>query len=180
MKKLGIFLLFVSLVACKNVEQYKAGIEELGSKWEATTASFTGFASTVETENKAFASMNDSLMVDSMALAKLAPDAQTKLNDAKAAFTNAGAGYASLLTDISGFTTEWAAKGAEVTALKDGLAAGKLEGDVAAKIAELTNYVTESEGKLGTLTETLKNVKEGVTNSFVNYKNLIAQYLPKK
>ena len=180
MKKLGIFLLFVSLVACKNVEQYKAGIEELGSKWDATTAAFTDFSGMVESENKAFASMNDSLMVDSMAFAKLAPAAQTKINEAKATFTNAGAGYASLLTDISGFTAEWTAKGAEVAALKDGLASGKLEGDVAAKIAELTNYVTESEGKLSTLKENFKTVKEGVTNGYVEYKNLLGQFLPKK
>lgn len=180
MKKVGIFLLFVSLVACKNVEQYRAGIEELGSKWDAATASVTELTGMAEAENKAFATMSDSLMVDSVAFAKLAPAVQAQLTDAKATYTNAGAGYATLLSDLSTFTTEWTAKASEITALKDGLAAGKLDGDVAGKIAELTNYVTEAETKITGMKETFKNVKEAVTNGYVNYKNLIGQYLPKK
>lgn len=180
MKKVSIFLLFVSLIACKNVEQYRAGIEELGAKWDAATASVTELSGMAEAENKTFATMTDSLMVDSTAFAKLAPAVQTQITDAKATFTNAGAGYASLLSDLSTFSTEWSAKAAEVTALKDGLAGGKLDGDVAGKIAELTNYVSEAESKIATLKETFKNVKESVTNGYVNYKNLLDQYLPKK
>lgn len=180
MKKVGIFLLFISLIACKNVEQYRAGIEELGSKWEAATASVTELTGMAEAENKAFASMTETPMIDSVSFAKLAPAAQAQLTESKASFTNAGAGYATLLSELSTFSTEWSAKATEVAALKDGLAAGKLDGDVAGKIAELTNYVSEAETKIATLKETFKTVKEAVTNGSVNYKNLVTQFLPKK
>jgi len=174
MKKLGLLLVVaISIFSCKNAEQHKAGIEELGTNWDATTAAFTEFAGTVEAENTTFTETTAAMAVDSAALAKLPADAQTKINDAKAVVTNAGAGYASLLTEISTFGADWTAKAAEVTALKEGLAAGKLEGDAAAKIAELTTYVTDSQAKVATMKETFKSVKEASTNGQVEYTKVL-------
>lgn len=176
MKKLGLLLVVVSIFSCKNVDQYKAGIEELGTSWDATTAAFTEFSGMVEAENTTFAQATTAMMVDSAAMAKLPADAQTKINDAKAVVTNAGAGYATLLTEISTFGADWTAKAAEVTALKDGLAAGKLEGDPAAKIAELTTYVTDAQAKVATLKETFKSVKEACTNGQVEYAKVLEMF----
>lgn len=163
----------LTIVACKNVEQYKAGIEELGTKWDGATGAFGEFSSMVEGENTTFASMGDSLTIDSTVFAKLKPADQTKITDAKNAVVSSGAGYASLMTELSAFGTSWTEKSADMTALKDGLMSGKLDGDVSAKIAELTTFATEGETKLNALKETFKTTKEGVTNSYVNYKNIV-------
>jgi hypothetical protein len=177
MRNFGILLVLVSIFSCKNVEQYKAGIEELGTKWDAATSAFGEFGKSVETENATFASLTDSVVIDSVKFAKLDAASKTQITDAKNNFVNAGAGYANLMTEIGTFTTNWTAKAEELKALKDGLANGKLDGDVLGKITELTNFVTEGESKLNTLKETFKSTKEGVTNSYVNYKNLVGNFI---
>jgi hypothetical protein len=178
MKKFGILLIAAfCIVSCKNVEQFKAGIEELGTKWDGATSAFGDFSKLVETENTTFASLTDSVVIDSVKFSKLNAASQAQITDAKNTFTNAGAGYANLLTEIGTFTTNWTAKAAELTSLKDGLASGKLDGDVLGKITELTNFATEGESKLNTLKDTFKSTKEGVTNSYVNYKNTVANLI---
>ena len=88
------------------------------------------------------------MMLDSTAVSKLKGEAATKWNDATAAYKAASDAYAPVQAELSDFVTMWTEKGAGVTALKDGLAAGKIEGDVAAQIAELSGLVTQATEKV--------------------------------
>lgn len=161
MKKLFFLSLIVSVFACKNVEQYKAGIEELGTKWDATTAAVTEFSTMVDASTASFNANFDSLGVDSVYLSKLKGADLDKVKMAVEAYKTSGAGLTEITAKLAEAKTAWEAKAGEVTALKDGLAAGKLEGDVTAKIAELTNFISTNDTTLTTLKENLGKISEG-------------------
>lgn len=164
MKKLFFLaLVTVSVFACKNVEQYKAGIEELGTKWDATTAAVTEFSTAVDASTAAFNANFDSLGVDSMYMSKLKGADLEKVKMAVDAYKASGAGLADISAKLGEAKAAWDAKASEVMALKDGLAAGKLEGDVTAKIAELNNFISTNETALTSLKESLAKVSEGST-----------------
>ena len=71
MKKLFVLLLITSVFACKNVEQYKAGITELGTKWEAASAAVGEFSTMLDASKAAHFANLDSLKIDSTFLAKI-------------------------------------------------------------------------------------------------------------
>lgn len=162
MKKLFFLsLIAITVFSCKNVEQYKAGIEELGTKWDATTAAVTEFSTMVDASTAAFNANFDSLGVDSVYMSKLKGADLDKVKMAVEAYKTSGAGLTEISTKLAEAKTAWEAKAGEVTALKDGLAAGKLEGDVTAKIAELTNFIATNDTTLTSLKENLAKISEG-------------------
>ena len=171
MKKLFFLsLIAVSVFSCKNIEQYKAGIDELGTKWETTTAAVTEFSTMVDASNAAFTANFDSLGVDSTFMSKLKGADLDKVKMAVEAYKTSGAGLTEIAGKLAEAKTAWEAKAGEVTALKDGLAAGKLEGDVTAKIAELTNFITSNESQLATWKESLAKVSEGSASALAALK----------
>lgn len=149
MKNLIVLFTLVSLISCKNsVETYRAGIEELASNWDATTASVTEFAGQVQAAASGQTEKLASMVIEESVFSKLKPEAQAKFNDAKMAAESTTSGYSNILSDLNSFVTDWTANAAQLTTLKDGLAAGKIEGDVAAQIASLTSMVTDGQAKL--------------------------------
>src|SRR6187551_3989922 len=142
MKKLFLFALpLVLLVACKGVEQYRAGIEELSGNWDTTTKAVTDFAGMVSSDLSNYIKALASVSLDEMTAKKLKPEQITAFQAAQKGVTDALGAYAPLQQNINDFVKTWSEKSAEVTALKDGLAAGKIEGDVTAKLTELNAFV---------------------------------------
>lgn len=160
MKKLLVFVLpMLLLLSCDNVTKHKAAIDELGSNWDATTSAVGGFStminSFVSDQNKAAAGFNLSEEV----MKNATPEMLQQFEGAKTGLMTSLAAFNPLRNALGEFTKEWTDKGAEVTALKDGLAAGKIEGDVAAKVASLTEYMTGATDKFTAMQETFSGAK---------------------
>lgn len=179
MKKLFVLLLITSVFACKNVEQYKAGITELGTKWEAASAAVGEFSTMLDASKAAHFANLDSLKIDSTFLAKIKKTDIEKVTAALQAYKNSGAGFEAVSTQLNDLKTTWTAKGEEVKALQDGLTAGKLEGDVTAKVAELTNYIASTETAVTGMKETVNQTSEASKSSYEALKAAVSSYLMK-
>lgn len=179
MKKLLAFLLITSIFACKNIEQYKAGITELGTKWEATSAAVGEFATMLDASKAAHMANLDSLKIDSSFLAKVKKTDVAAVTAALQAYNDSGAGFEAVSAQLNELKGTWSAKGEEVKALQDGLAAGKLDGDVTAKIAELNNYITTSETAVAGMKETVNKTSEASKSAYDALKASVSAYMKK-
>lgn len=151
MKNLLLFVLPLVLFSCKSgVEAHRAAIEELGTNWDAATTAVTGFAEGLTAEVNSFNSVSEMTALGEDAAKMLKGDAAAKYAEAAKAFTDATAGYGAIQAELNDFVGMWTEKSAAVNALKEGLAAGKIEGDVAAQVAELSGLVSKAnEGLAG-------------------------------
>jgi hypothetical protein len=166
MKKVLAFAAFALIfAACNNVAKFKPMIEELASKWDSTTTSVADFANTVKTEQSNWLNAVNGMQVAPEAMAKWDEAAKTKYNEIQTAAQNSTTNLAGVASELDAFVTSWTEKGNEVKALQDGLAAGKLEGDVAAKIAELTAAATDATSKLGTWQTKFNEVKTAAASA---------------
>ena len=174
MKKLFLFALPLLFVACKGVEQYRAGIEELSGKWDATTKSVTDFAGMVSTDRTNYTQAAAAITVDEATAKKLKPEQTASLDASRAAVTSAIEAYGPLQQSINDYVNKWAEKSAEVTALKDGLAAGKVEGDVAAKLTELNAEVAAAEENVKAWQASYATVKSAVESALSNLNTVVS------
>lgn len=149
MKKLLFLLLPVVLFSCgKGVEQHRASIETLATDWDATTSAVTEFQNTLNGDLSSFSQLAGSLRLGDDVKMKLKPEQVAQWDASQGAFTQALQGFAPIRTQVAEFSKAWGEKAVEVQALKDGLAAGKLEGDVNAKVAELSALVAQAKEQL--------------------------------
>jgi len=166
MKKVLLFALPLFLFSCKSgVEAHKTAIEELGTSWDAATTAVTGFSEGLTKDITSYTESASGLMLDATAAAALKGDAATKWTEATAAYKAASEAYAPVQAELNDFVTLWTEKAAGVTALKDGLAAGKIEGDVAAQIAELSGLVTQANEKVTAWTAKQAELKTGADSA---------------
>ena len=179
MKNVFFFLsiLFV-FSACQNMEQYKAGIEELSAQWDATSTQVGEFSNTLNSEIAGQAQMVSSMELPETVVSSLSEEAKAQVNEAKMACTKASGDFSAIQQEVNTFMAEWQTKSAELTALKDGIAAGKLEGDVAAKIAELNTFVADAGANLTTWTANLETAKAAFVSSHGNYTTVLASVMP--
>jgi len=174
------FFLSILLVfsACQNSEQYKAGIEDLSAKWDATSTGLSDFANTLNGEMQGQIKMVSSMELPETVMTSLSDEAKGKVGEAKMACTKAAGDFGGIQQDVSAFMADWQTKGAELTALKDGLAAGKLEGDVAGQIAGLTTFMGEAGTKLTAWNASLETAKAAFVSSHGNYSTVLASVMP--
>ncbi len=175
MKNLIVLLLLASIFSCTNgVESHRASIEELATNWAAATTSVTDFGASVQAAATAQTEKVAAMAIDEAAFAKLKPEQQTQVTDAKMAAEAATSGFTSILSEVGTFVSDWTTKGAKVTALTEGLAAGKIEGDVTAQIAELTGMITDATGSLETWKTALSAAQATCDSSNESLSALIA------
>lgn len=160
MKNLLVFLLpMLLIVSCDNIAKHKTAIEELGSKWDETSASVSSFSTMlngfVNAQNKEIAGFNISEEV----MKKLSPEMLESFEGAKSGLMESIASFGPLQSSLGELTQGWSEKAADVQALKDGLAAGKIEGDVAAQVASLTDYMTGATEQFSGLQESFNSAK---------------------
>lgn len=174
MKNLFFFLLPLLLVACKGVEQYRTGIEELSGNWDATTKAITDFQGMVSSDLTNYTQSLAAMQPDMAVKAKMKPEQVAAWETTQKGVTDALGAYAPMQKTMSDFVTTWSEKTAEVTALKDGLAAGKIEGDVGAKLTELNAMVTTANENLTAWKASYATVKGGVDASMNALKTMAA------
>jgi hypothetical protein len=80
--------------------------------------------------------------------AKFTPEQTAEWQAAQQGFTQSLQAYAPLRTGVAEFSKTWDEKTAEVQALKDEVAAGKVEGDVATRVSGLQTLVTQAKEML--------------------------------
>ncbi len=173
MKKLFFFILPLLVLSCKGVEQYKAGIEELSGKWDTTTKAVSDFSGMVSSDMSNYTKALASIKMDDATAKKLKPEQIQAWEAGEKAATDALAAYAPLQKTINDFLKTWTEKSADVNALKSGLAAGKLEGDVTAKIAELNAMVTTAGENLNAWKASYSTVKGAVASSLTNLQQMM-------
>lgn len=178
MKKLLLFALPLLMISCKGVEQYRAGIEELSGNWDNTTKAVTDFSGMVSNDLTGYTKALAGVQLDEMTAKKLKPEQTAAWDAANKAVTDALGAYAPLQQNINDFVATWTEKSAEVTALKDGLAAGKIEGDVTAKLAELGGLVTTAGDNLKAWQGTYGTVKGGVDTAMSALTQLMGSFAP--
>lgn len=175
----AIAIPLVFLVACNSVEKHRAGIETLATQWDETTNAVTEFAGSLQTEQANFTQSLASMQVAEDVVAKIKDAAKKEAITAGfAALQNAGGAYNSINAEVMNFVSGWTEKAAEVNALKEGLANGKLEGDVAAQIASLTSMVTEANTKLEGWKQSAETARKAIANQQAPYQALVAEFMP--
>jgi hypothetical protein len=176
MKKLFLFVLPLLIVSCKGVEQYRAGIEELSGNWDNATKAVTDFQGTVSNDLTNYTTALANVKLDDAVAMKLKPEQKASFEAAQKAVTDALGAYPAFQQTINDFATMWTEKAATVTALKDGLAAGKLEGDVAGQLAELGTMVTTANDNLKAWTESYGAIKGGVDTAMGSLTELMGTF----
>ena len=150
MKKVLAFAAFALIFAsCSNVAKFKPQIEALSTTWDGATSQVTELANSVKTEQSNWMNAVTTMTVAPEAMAKWDDAAKAKFAEIQTAAQNSTTGMNGISTEIDAFITSWTEKSAKLQTLKDGLAAGKLEGDVAAQVAELTASATDATTKVG-------------------------------
>ena len=182
MKKFLLFALPLFLFSCKSgVDAHKASIEELGTNWDAATAAVTGFSESLTKDVTYFTESASAMTLDEAATAALTGDAATNWTAATAAYKAATTdAYAPVQTELGDFVKMWTEKAGAVTALKDGLAAGKIEGDVAAQIADLSGLVTQAGEKVTSWTAKQAELKTAADSAMGMLKSAYEMVAPKK
>lgn len=165
MKKLFFFLLPLLLIACKGVEQHRAGIEELSGNWDNTTKAVTDFQAMVSADMTNYTKALAAMQPDDAYRAKMTPAQVTAWEASQMTVTNSLGAYAPMQKTMNDFVATWSEKSAEVTALKDGLAAGKIEGDVNAKITELNAMIATANENLAAWKASYATVRGSVDAS---------------
>ena len=174
MKKLIAFAAFAILLSsCSNVGKYKPMIEELSSNWDNATSMVTELSGKVTAAQADMASMNTQLNISPETMEGWGDDVKAQFgNIAPSAKTNMG-NLSGISSELDGFISGWQEKGAELQALKDGLAAGKLEGDVQAKIADLTAAASEATSKVSGWQAKLTEI----TAAAAKAKSMLAEFM---
>jgi len=178
MKKLFLFALPLLMISCKGVEQYRAGIEELSGNWENTTKLITDFQGMVSGDLTGYTKALAGVNLDEMVASKLKPEQTAAWEAAQKAVTDALGGYAPLQQTINDFVATWTEKSAAVTALKDGLSAGKIEGDVPAQLADLGSMVTTAGDNMKAWQASYGTVKGGVDSAMTALTQLMSTLAP--
>lgn len=166
MKKLLFFLLPLLVFACKGVEQHRAGIEELSTNWDNTTTAITDFQAQVSSDLTNYTKALAAVQPDEASRAKMTPEQVTVWEASQKTVTDALGAYAPLQKTVNDFAATWSEKSAEVTALKDGLASGKIEGDVDAKLAELNAMIATANENLTAWKASYATIKGSVDSAF--------------
>ena len=149
-KVIAILVPVLFILSCKNVEQYRAPIEALSADWEKATTAVTEVGGMIGATQTSLATMKDSFMLDPVKAAKLSPQLTDSLNSLKLAFTTQVDGLMSLASDVTTFAGSWQVMSGKLAALKDGLASGKLDGDVMSQVNELKNAAMNAVSKAET------------------------------
>jgi hypothetical protein len=160
MQRFLLLLLPAFIISCASgVEQYRTGIETLGIQWDSTTAMATELANNISGSLSEYSTSASALQVSNEVMAKLKPGQTEAWDAAKSAFNQALQGFAPLRTELGEFVNAWGAEGSKVQALKDGLAAGSLEGDVAGQLGELNTLIAQAGEKLPAWTAQYEQAK---------------------
>lgn len=167
MKKVLAFLsVTIFLASCGgNVAKYKPMIEELAANWDNTTSAVTEFSTMVKNEQSGALNLANNLQFDPAVMEKWDEGTISKYNNIQSMAQSSSNGLASISSELDEFVTSWMAKSRDVQALKDGLAGGKLEGDVQGKISNLTTTISDATNKLESWKDQFGKIKSALADA---------------
>ncbi len=172
MKKLTVlFFSALFIIACKNVEQYRAPIEALSTDWERASANINELSSMLSGATTMLATLKDSMVVDPKA--KLKPETKSTLDSMMEAFMAQFNGLSSITPDVAAFANSWGEMGGKLNKLKEGLAAKKLEGDVMAQINELKAAVQDANTKTDEWKSRVEGAKTTALSAYDQFKQAL-------
>ncbi|MEZ4934942.1 MAG: hypothetical protein R2788_22785 [Saprospiraceae bacterium] len=171
MKKVLAFIaVTIVLSSCGgNVAKFKPMIEELAANWDNTTSAVTEFSTMVKNEQSEALNLANNLQVDPAVMEKWDEGTTSKYNNIQSMTQSSSNGLASISSELDEFVTSWMAKSKDLQALKDGLAAGKLEGDIQGKITYLTTTITEANTKLDSWKDQFGKIKSALADASSMY-----------
>lgn len=173
MQKFFLFVVLTfTLASCSNVGKYAEPIANLASDWDSTAALVTDLSSKVTAAQNGWNTMKAGMQITEELKSSLGEEALGQLTQLIAGNSGISSAFSGLSGDVVGFLSNWEEKGKLLTGLKDGLAAGKLEGDVDGTIAQLTSLVTEGKDKVTGWTETLSSTQSAAEAAFAKFQEL--------
>jgi hypothetical protein len=161
--------------------RHRKAIEELGTSWDGATQSVIGFSEDLTADMTKYTEAASTMMLDSVATSKLKGDAATQWAAATTAFKAATTdAYTPAQAELNDFVSMWTEKSTALTTLKDGLAAGKIEGDVVAQIAELSALVTQANEKVAAWVGKKTELSSAADAALESLKKAYEMVAPKK
>jgi hypothetical protein len=173
-KVLAFATIALFLASCSNVAKFKPMVEELASKWDGTTSAVTEFVTSVKTEQANWMTAMGGMQVAPELMAKWDEATKTKYNEIQTAAQGNTTAMQGLVTGMDTFVAGWTEKSKEVQALKDGIAAGKLEGDVQTQISGLTTTMNEATSMLEQWKAKFAEVKTAAAASQQSFADFMA------
>ena len=119
----------------------------------------------VKNEQSGIMNLTNNLQVDPSISEKWDEATTSKFSNIQSMTEANSSGLATIASELDSFVSSWSEKSKDLKALKDGLAAGKLEGDIQGKIASLTAATTDATAKLDTWKEQLGKIKAAIADA---------------
>ncbi|MCB0551646.1 MAG: hypothetical protein KDD19_29035 [Phaeodactylibacter sp.] len=174
MRKLIILsILSIALASCSNVGKFKEAIETLSTDWEGTTAKVTAVVDQINATQAQAKSALESMNPSEEVAATLNDDQKAKLAIIQQTVQSQMGELGTLAQKAFEFVSQWQTEGEKLTALKDGLAAGKLPGDVQATIDSLKELMGTAEQNVTNWTGMVDGAKTAIASATQSYNDLI-------
>ncbi len=175
MRKLILLTMVAAVLAsCSNVGKYKEAIESLSSDWDSTTSQVTAVVDQItQVQGQAKAAL-EGMNPSEKALSMMTEEQTGKLDMLKQTLQSQIGDLGALAQQAFEFVTKWQEEGNKLTALKDGLASGKLPDDVQATIDSLKGLVGTAGENVTAWTEKANAAKQAVDSASQSYTELMA------
>lgn len=169
---IAIAVLAITFASCNSVGKYADAINSLSEDWNATTESVTALVSNVTEATANWNKMKGEMTIPEGV--EVAEEDAAKLNALRSNYAEVGEGFGGLNNDLATFVNDWTEKAKGLTELQEGLAAGKIEGDVQAKIDGLKSTVEDAKTKVASWQETIGQLVQQATNIFQQYQGAVS------
>lgn len=175
MQKLFLFVVLAfSLASCSNVGKHKDAIMSLSGEWDSATQLVTDLSGKVSNAQNSWNTMKAGMQITEELKSKLGEDALGQLTTLIAGNSSISSGFSGISQEVLGFISNWEDKGKLLTGLKDGLTAGKLEGDVEGTISTLTSLIGEGKEKVGSWEEKLGGTQSAAEAAFAKFQEIVS------
>lgn len=174
MRKLIFLFLVTSVFSCNNVAKYKDAITGLATDWDATTATVTGLVEKITGLQNQAQNLMTSMNPSEEVAAAMNEQQTATMNDLKQGLQANLGTLGEMSKAAFEFVSKWQTEGEKLTALKDGLAAGKLPKDVQATIDSLKATAEEGKSKVSEWEGALENNQDMVQKAAAAYQQLMA------
>ena len=173
MQKFFLFAVLTFVFAsCSNVGKYADAINSLSGEWDSTTGAVVALSEKITTAQSSWNAMQSAMAVTDQMKETLGEDVLGQVTELVAGNAGISSQFGDLSKGVFEFVSNWEEKGKLLTGLKDGLAAGKLEGDPQATIDELTGLVAQGKENLGGWEDTLAGAQSAAQAAMARFTEL--------
>lgn len=172
-KLIFLTILSVAFASCSNVGKYKEAIESLSSDWESTTSQVKATVDQItEAQNQATTALQNMNPSEEVA-ATLSDEQKNKIATVQQTVQSKVGDLGALAQQALEFIGKWQEEGEKLDALKEGLAGGKLPGDVQATIDSLKGMIGTAGEKVSEWASQVDSAKQAVASATQSYNDVI-------